>query len=209
MCDNSKQTFLKPFRPQISIDNPRTYDVFISHPGTIKHCLASTLYDKLKRAGVETFLDRDELELSDQSDSVMEVEACTSKIVIFGLREEFFTRKWTLQELHWALGSSSRENGAKLIPIFYGITTKQKTEMLSKMAGWMDAAGLNDYNQCAADVEKIFGITGKEYYCVKGCENLPCSACPDRAASRHRNCNGYRSAVERSRLFSCKFRISR
>lgn len=160
--DRSGQAFPRPYSSDMRQGNDRNYEVFISHPGPLKHSLACTLEDKLTRAGIRTFLDREALELGDAADSKMEAAVCTSRIILFGLTEDFFTRKWTLQELHWALHSHA-DTGASIIPIFYGITTDQKGNLMQKMRAWMEEKKLDDLGQCTTDVDRLFRFTGKEY----------------------------------------------
>ena len=154
--------FLIGYNATVKGDSNKSCDVFISHPGTVKRGIVSWLNQALWTAGVRGFLDDIALELGDDADSLMEIECCTAKIVIFLLTPDFFVRKWTLQELHWALCS-----GAQLYPVFYGITPDDCKSMLESMTNMLQSKGHNP-RQAAADVERLFRATGLRSIAVDG-----------------------------------------
>ncbi|KAK9902236.1 hypothetical protein WJX75_008791 [Coccomyxa subellipsoidea] len=67
-------------------------------------------------------------------------------------------RMWTLQELHWALRSKDSK-GAKVYPVFYGVSPDDKAEVVRKMEAWLQSKGI-DPSSCIDDVARLFRITG-------------------------------------------------
>ena len=101
----------------------------------------------------------------------MEAEACSAQIVVCVLTLDFFTRMWTLQELHWALRSKDSK-GAKVYPVFYGVSPDDKAEMVRKMEAWLQSKGI-DPSSCIDDVARLFRITGLRSEAKDGCAKGP------------------------------------
>ena len=133
-------------------------EVFISHPGTVKRGFVAWLNQALWTAGVRSFLDERGLLLGADADTVMEIECCTAKIIIFVLTPDFFTRKWTLQELHWALQWADRSK-AKLYPIFYQVKPDEHDQLVANMTKFLNEKGFG-HTQSMDDVKRLFRITG-------------------------------------------------
>ena len=77
--------------------------VFISHAGEQKIHLAAQLKQDLRLSGVTAFLDRDDLHLGDASEQKMKESVRSCQILIIILTRDWLKKKWTNDELHWAL----------------------------------------------------------------------------------------------------------
>jgi hypothetical protein len=151
--------FPRAYNPKHTSADSASFDVFISHPGTVKNNIVAWLNQSLWSAGVKSFLDKDGLKLGCDANSVMEEEASTAQIVICVLIPDFFIRKWTLQELHWALENMDRKPTAKVYPIFYGVSPNDDKIMIDSMQRWLQSENL-ETDQCTANVTRLFRITG-------------------------------------------------
>ncbi|KAK9811517.1 hypothetical protein WJX72_005148 [[Myrmecia] bisecta] len=147
------------------------WDVFISHAGEQKRTFACWLEQDLGRAGVKAFLDEHSLHLGDDADSVMEGAVRSSQICICVLTPDYLRKRWTMQELRWALNQQQQpQQGRQLtiMPLFYGIDIDE----LKGHEALLRQHHPNRWQQYAADLAAVGRITGLRKDVVDGFDNL-------------------------------------
>lgn len=90
------------------------YDVFISHAGSLKS-LARDLENDLKGIGWVSFVDVNALQPGDDADRKMIESARSAPVGLVLFDENFFSRKWPIQELKLIVESDS------LLPVIVGM----------------------------------------------------------------------------------------
>lgn len=95
----------------------RFYNVFINHRGPdTKKTLASHLHNRLKREGLTSFIDKDELLVGDHFPSQIENAIKTASVHVAIFSPRYAKSEWCLNELVLML-----ESGAQIIPVFYHV----------------------------------------------------------------------------------------
>ena len=99
----------------------KEYDVFISFRGTdTRKGFTSFLYDALKKEGIKTFIDSDDLEKGDQISPVLleAIEASAIAVIVFS--ENYAQSSWCLDELNHIV-HCKEERGQVVLPVFYKV----------------------------------------------------------------------------------------
>ncbi|KAK9811841.1 hypothetical protein WJX72_011067 [[Myrmecia] bisecta] len=147
------------------------WDVFISHAGEQTRSFACWLEQDLGRAGVKAFLDEHSLRLGDAADSIMEGAVRSAQIFICVLTPDYLRKRWTMQELRWALDQQQQpQQGRQLIimPLFYGIDVDE----LKGHEALLQQHHPDHWQQYAADLAAVGRTMGLRKDVVDGFDNL-------------------------------------
>lgn len=107
------------------------YDVFISHAGAEKWLVAYPVRDALAAAGLNVFIDEEDIGISTMTSEEQIFAAMRgSKVAIFILSPNFLGRKWPMRELRYFLelreaASEENRHSPVLIPLFYGLQVEE------------------------------------------------------------------------------------
>ena len=99
------------------------WDVFISHASEDKAAVARPLYELLKEAGLDVWLDEYELHVGDSLRTEIDRGLSGSRYGVVVLSKAFFSKDWPERELNAlvALESSSRK---VILPVWHGVDHK-------------------------------------------------------------------------------------
>nr|GEX89818.1 protein variation in compound triggered root growth response-like [Tanacetum cinerariifolium] len=110
---------------QLQIENLQIllngYDVFLSFRGEdTRNSFTDHLYDALKRAGISTFRDNEEINRGEELKPEIERAIKESKASIVVLSENYATSSWCLDELMLIL-KQRKESNHFVLPVFYHV----------------------------------------------------------------------------------------
>ncbi|XP_021981226.2 disease resistance protein RUN1 [Helianthus annuus] len=119
------------------------YDVFLSFRGEdTRHSFTDHLYDRLKRAGICTFRDEEEISRGEELKPEIEKAIKASRASIVVLSENYATSTWCLEELVLIL-EQRRVFSHFVLPIFYHVNPrdvrKQKGSFAVEQDRWKTA----------------------------------------------------------------------
>ncbi|GJZ44103.1 variation in compound triggered root growth response-like protein [Tanacetum coccineum] len=101
--------------------NGCSYDVFLSFRGEdTRNSFTDHLYDALKRAGISTFRDNDDINRGEELKPEIERAIKESKASIVVLSENYATSSWCLDELLLIL-KQRKESNHFVLPVFYHV----------------------------------------------------------------------------------------
>ena len=99
------------------------WDVFICHAGEDK-AFGLSLYRRLVRAGLRSFLDETSLHVGGDAPAAMKAAVHSSQIAVVLLSEEFFKKTWPQRELRWFL-ERRKASRSTVVPVFLGVTVER------------------------------------------------------------------------------------
>jgi hypothetical protein len=132
----------------------KEWDIFVSHASEDKESVALPLRDRLKKAGLNVWLDRFELKIGDSLREKIDEGLARSRYGVIVLSPSFLAKRWPTQELN---GLFAREEaGRKLIlPVWHNITKEslaQASPMLADRLAANTALGIDAVASAIVDV---------------------------------------------------------
>ena len=103
---------------------PNPFLVFVCHEGRLKLTTAYTLYRKLKRLHIHTFLDLPELKHGGFAQVDIQAAAREVAVAILVLSPEFVTSRYVMDEVEIFLAQKT-----KLVPVFIGLDPDECMEI--------------------------------------------------------------------------------
>jgi hypothetical protein len=117
------------------MDQPKQYDIFISHASEDKEDIAIPLAEKLKSTGMKIWYDEFSLHIGDSLTESIDRGIRYSQFGVVILSHNFFTKNWTREELN-ALNNKAQLQGRKVIlPIWHKISKEQVYQYSTHLAG--------------------------------------------------------------------------
>uniref|UniRef100_A0A1J3EZV1 ADP-ribosyl cyclase/cyclic ADP-ribose hydrolase n=1 Tax=Noccaea caerulescens TaxID=107243 RepID=A0A1J3EZV1_NOCCA len=117
----SSASHSSPISTAAVADSQLKYDVFISFRGPdSRDNFVSHLYDDLRRAGTETFIDSEKLEAGEEIEPALSDAIERSRISVVVLTKEYASSKWCLRELAKIM-ECRRTRGQLVLPVFLGV----------------------------------------------------------------------------------------
>src|SRR4051794_10357538 len=102
----------------------KRWDVFISHASEDKQSVVDPLADRLQRAGLKVWLDRQELKLGDSLREKIDQGLAESRFGLLIVSPRFLLKYWPRQELNGLM--ALEEDGQKVIlPVWHEVSKEQ------------------------------------------------------------------------------------
>ena len=102
--------------------NRKQYDVFISHANKDKLDYVESLYQAIRKLGVNIFYDSEVLSWGDRWKQIILDGTSASEFAIIVISNNFFGREWTERELNEFLNLQNSTGQKMVLPLLHNIT---------------------------------------------------------------------------------------
>ena len=102
--------------------NRKHYDVFISHANKDKLDYVESLYQAIRKLGVDIFYDSEVLSWGDKWKQIILDGTAASEFAIIVISDNFFGREWTERELNEFLNRQNSSGQKIVLPLLHNIT---------------------------------------------------------------------------------------
>lgn len=153
----TRQTKIITKNSGITQDNPKNWDVFISHASEDKESIARPLAEGLRNRGLRVWYDEYTLKIGDSLRSTIDKGLNNSRYGIVILSKAFFAKKWPQKELD-GLYSLEEEGSKVILPIWHDVTEEEVKCYSPSLAGRLSANtkdGIDKIVKMVLDVVEI------------------------------------------------------
>ena len=143
--------------PGALVDDPREFDVFISHASEDKDQVVRPLAEALKTGGLDVWYDEFELRIGDSLRQKIDRGLAKSRFGVVVLSADFFRKGWTNYELD-GLVTKAVSGEQVLLPIWHNITKSQVIDYSPSLADKLARnTAMHTVEEIAKEIIEVIG----------------------------------------------------
>ncbi len=149
-----------------------SWDVFISHAREDKSAVAKPLAEALRRAGLQVWIDAQEITLGDSLTSKINEGLGRSRYGIVILSPDFFAKEWPKRELA-ALLAIEMKHGKRVLPVLHNLELDLLLREFPLMSDKICASTAAGIEAVASEVCRAIGFERDDDAVAAGPLSLP------------------------------------